>query len=86
MKVVDPIDLQVKVKVAVTVHAEKNLAGIDAAMEKINQAWQAASSEMYQGQEQGGPQPGAEQPSGEGESAEGSDVTDVDYEEVDGNK
>ncbi|MFO7977314.1 MAG: molecular chaperone DnaK, partial [Bacteroidales bacterium] len=34
-------------------HKNKDLAGIDAAMESLNTAWQAASTEMYQGAEQG---------------------------------
>ncbi|MBC5773803.1 molecular chaperone DnaK [Pontibacter sp. KCTC 32443] len=74
-----------------TAHGAKDIAGIDAALEGLNNAWSAASQEMYAagaGQEgaagaqaggngqQGGPQ---------GAAADGG-VTDVDYEEVDGNK
>ncbi len=71
-------------------HADKDLAGIDTAMEEINKAWQDASSEIYQAQQEAGqanPEggEGATQPEGEG-TQDGSDVTDVDYEEVDGNK
>ena len=40
-------------------HSARNVAGIDQAMEKINNAWQAASQEMYQAQQQAGPQGGA---------------------------
>ena len=34
-------------------HSARNVAGIDQAMEKINNAWQAASQEMYQAQQSG---------------------------------
>lgn len=63
----------------------KDLAGIDAALEKINEAWKQASEEMYKAQ--------AEQPSSADTSSAGDpsqsngqasadDVQDVDYEEV----
>ncbi len=68
-------------------HESKDLAQIDAAMEKINEAWKAASEEMYKAQQDSqsaGPQPGAD--AGAGESSEGEasqdDVQDVDFEEV----
>ncbi|MFP4096627.1 MAG: molecular chaperone DnaK [Cyclobacteriaceae bacterium] len=71
-------------------HSKQDLAAIDAAMEKLNAAWQNASQEMYQaaGAQQGAP--GAEGPTGGqsgqsagGSTAEGDDVSDVEYEEVD---
>ncbi|KFB01017.1 molecular chaperone DnaK [Mangrovimonas yunxiaonensis] len=62
----------------------KDIAVIDPALEKINEAWKVASEEMYKAQaeaQQGGA--GAEQPQGDaGASNEGSDVEDVDFEEV----
>jgi len=64
-------------------HESKDLAQIDAAMEKINEAWKAASEEMYkaeqEGQAQGAPagEAGDEQP-----ASEGDNVEDVDFEEV----
>ncbi len=68
-------------------HESKDLAQIDAAMEKINEAWKAASEEMYKAQQESqsaGPQPGAD--AGAGASSEGEasqdDVQDVDFEEV----
>ena len=68
-------------------HESKDLAQIDAAMEKINEAWKAASEEMYKAQQESqsaGPQPGAD--AGPGASSEGEatqdDVQDVDFEEV----
>ena len=64
-----------------TAYASKNIAGIDAAMTKLNSVWQAASEEMYKATQ------GAQAPGGDGEQAspkEGADseVTDVDFEEV----
>lgn len=71
------------------VHGEQNLEGIDAAMEKINEAWKNASEEMYKAQQEaggaeGGPE-GQAQGNSEGE-ASADDVTDVEYEEVDEDK
>jgi molecular chaperone DnaK len=59
-------------------HEAKDLAQIEPAMEKLNEAFQAASQDMYNAaQEAGGSAEGAQ-------SEEGSDeeVTDVDFEEV----
>ena len=66
-------------------HESKDIGQIDAAMEKINEAWKAASEEMYKAQQEAqgdgaGPQPGADT---EAEAPkEGDDVQDVDFEEV----
>ncbi|NLP57565.1 molecular chaperone DnaK [Lutibacter sp. B1] len=64
-------------------HESKDLAQIDAAMEKINEAWKVASEEMYKAQQEAQAQ-GA--PTGEAETAqpksEGDNVEDVDFEEV----
>ena len=62
----------------------KDVAVIDPALEKINEAWKVASEEMYKAQaeaQQGaGTQPGPDaSQNGQGES---SDVEDVDFEEV----
>ncbi|WP_440122156.1 molecular chaperone DnaK [Tenacibaculum sp. Ill] len=65
-------------------HESKDLDAIDAAMEKINEAWKVASEEMYKAQQDAqangaGAQGGADA----GASAEGGDnVEDVDFEEV----
>ena len=42
-------------------HKNKDLAGIDACMNEMNQVWQSVSQEMYNAQQQAGPQgqPGA---------------------------
>jgi molecular chaperone DnaK len=62
-------------------HESKDLSLIDAAMEKINEAWKVASEEMYKAQQEAGANPGAEQGQPEA-SAESDDVEDVDFEEV----
>ncbi|MBW1298638.1 molecular chaperone DnaK [Aquimarina litoralis] len=67
-------------------HETKDLAVIQPALDKINEAWKVASEEMYKAQaeaQQGGaagPEAGQQQ-SGGGDS-EASDVEDVDFEEV----
>ena len=62
-------------------HESKDLAQIDAAMEKINEAWKVASEEMYKAEQEAGANPDADQ--GQPESATESDnVEDVDFEEV----
>jgi molecular chaperone DnaK len=64
-------------------HETKDLAQIDAAMEKINEAWKVASEEMYKAQQEAQAQ-GA--PTGDASNAqpknEGDNVEDVDFEEV----
>ena len=62
-------------------HESKDLSLIDAAMEKINEAWKVASEEMYKAQQEAGENPGAEQGQPEA-STESDDVEDVDFEEV----
>jgi molecular chaperone DnaK len=63
-------------------HGTRDLAAIDASMEKINTAWQAASQEIYNAQQadgsaQGPGATGAAEPSSADEN-----VTDVNFEEV----
>jgi molecular chaperone DnaK len=62
----------------------KDLAVIDPALEKINEAWKVASEEMYkaqaESQQAGGAQPGPD--ATQNGQAESSDVEDVDFEEV----
>jgi molecular chaperone DnaK len=63
-------------------HQGQDLAGIDSGMEELNNAWSAASQEMYsatQGAEGAAGQAG---PEGATEEASGDGVSDVDYEEV----
>lgn len=65
-------------------HESKDLDAIDAAMEKINEAWKVASEEMYKAQQDAQANgAGAQGGSDAGASAEGGDnVEDVDFEEV----
>jgi molecular chaperone DnaK len=69
------------------VHSKKDIAAIDASLEKLNQAWNAASEEIYKAtQEQQGEAGATADPSQENQSNQGNasddDVTDVDFEEV----
>ncbi|APG63970.1 molecular chaperone DnaK [Tenacibaculum todarodis] len=63
-------------------HEAKDIAQIDAAMEKINEAWKVASEEMYAAEQAAGA--GAQQGQPEAASAadQGDNVEDVDFEEV----
>ena len=76
-------------------HSARNVQQIDAAMQKINAAWQSASEDMYKAQQQAGPQEGAAgfDPNNMGGGNPGAsssqqggnpndNVTAVDYEEV----
>jgi molecular chaperone DnaK len=65
-------------------HESKDLAQIDAAMETINEAWKAASEEMYaaQGGAEGGNPEAEQQGQPEANDAQGDNVEDVDFEEV----
>jgi molecular chaperone DnaK len=64
-------------------HAEKDIAGIDRAMEALNGAWQAASQDLYKnaGANASNGQTG-ENPNGGGNNQGGAEYTDVEYEEV----
>ncbi|MEM9888167.1 MAG: molecular chaperone DnaK [Bacteroidota bacterium] len=72
-------------------HKSEDIGRVDATTEALNQAWQAASQEMYQAQAEAGanadPNAGAQ---ANGESSNGAntteDVTDVEFEEVDEQK
>ncbi|CAM3567038.1 molecular chaperone DnaK [Sphingobacterium prati] len=60
----------------------KNFADIDAASEELQNAWNAASEEMYAASQGGAQQPQGDAGQAQGGSQGGDDVTDVDYEEV----
>ncbi|MCC8410376.1 molecular chaperone DnaK [Mucilaginibacter sp. UR6-1] len=63
-------------------HASKNLADIEVAQGELDNAWKAASEDMYKAAAEAGEQPGADAGAA-GAQADNSDtVTDVDYEEV----
>ena len=61
-------------------HKERDLGKIDTALANLNNAWQAASEEMYKASQQQGA-PRADQAAGGQGKADG-EVTDVDFEEV----
>ncbi len=66
-------------------HKSEDIAAIDAAMEKLNTVFQAASQEMYNAQQQAGANGSAADQGATQDAAGGSDdaeVTDVDFEEV----
>jgi len=65
-------------------HETKDLAQIDTALEKINEAWKNASEEMYKAQaESGGANPAPDDDKkGAPKADAGDDVQDVDFEEV----
>ncbi|PUZ22659.1 molecular chaperone DnaK [Chitinophaga parva] len=77
-----PIDAALtKLKAA---HASQDIDQIDAAVAEMNNAWTAASEELYkasQGQAQGG-EPGAQPGGNEGTGTAGEGVTDAEFEEV----
>ena len=61
----------------------KDIAVIDPALEKINEAWKLASEEMYKAQQSQQQDPSnSEQSSENPEGKESDDVEDVDFEEV----
>ncbi len=63
----------------------KDIAVIDPALEKINEAWKVASEEMYKAQaeaQQGGGAAGPDASQNGESKGESSDVEDVDFEEV----
>jgi len=70
-------------------HSKQDLDAIEAAMNKLNTAWQNASQEMYQaagaqpGGPEAGPQAGQQADAGTEGAADDGDVSDVEYEEVD---
>ena len=64
-------------------HSAQDIAAIDAAIAEVNNAFQAASQDMYnaQAQAQQGPQ-GNPNPGNAGGNNNGDNITDVDFEEV----
>ena len=71
-------------------HGSQDLAAIDAAMEGMNKAWEAASQEIYAAQQAAGGAEAAQgaDPAGDANASGGSDsdVSDVEFEEVDEEK
>ena len=65
-------------------HKSQDVAAIDAAVAEMNNAWTAASEEMYKASQQAGGQPGADGGANHGQQANsgGENVTDAEFEEV----
>ena len=68
-------------------HESKDIAQIDAAMAKIDEAWKAASEELYKAQQDGqaGGQTAGDQAQPEANDNAADNVEDVDFEEVEEN-
>lgn len=65
-----------------TAHESKDLAAIDSAVETLNQAWQAASEDMYKAAQESGANEGNNPNKGDSGNTGDSTVQDVDFEEV----
>lgn len=69
-----------------TAHKSEDLAGIDTAMNEINAAFQSASQDIYNAQQQSGSQSSSSSDSNQststGKGSSNDEVTDVDFEEV----
>ena len=66
-----------------TAHTSKDLAAIDASMEKLNTAFQAASQDMYNASQPNGADPSQENNDEDtSKKSKDEEVTDVDFEEV----
>ncbi len=66
-------------------HKMQDIPKMDEATESLNQAWQAASQDIYQAQQNAGGEPNGSDAGAES-STSTEDVTDVEYEEVDDQK
>ena len=85
-----PADKKAAIESALTdlkeAHKIQDIAAIDKASETMNNAWQAASQDIYQAQQNAGGQEGGGQDFGAGNNSNGAgtteDVTDVEFEEV----
>jgi molecular chaperone DnaK len=64
-------------------HKSQDVAAIDGAVAEMNNAWTAASEELYKASQQAGGQPGGGDPNGgQQASTGGENVTDAEFEEV----
>jgi molecular chaperone DnaK len=82
-----PADKKAPIEAALTelkeAHKSQDIARIDAAMAKMNEAWTAASQEIYNAMnQQGGAQPGADAGAQQSGGQSGETVTDAEFEEV----
>ena len=65
-------------------HASRNLTQMEVSLKTLNEAWSAASEDMYKAQQQGASaqNTGSANTSSGSDAAKGENVTDVDFEEV----
>ena len=85
-----PADKKVPIEAALNklkeAHKSQDLAAVEAATAELNNAWQAASAQMYQqGAQPGAEQPGAQagpQPGANSSDNKKDDIQDADFEEV----
>lgn len=63
-------------------HQSQEISAIDAAMERINEAWKNASEELYKAQQEGGAAGAKGATGGDSAGGDAADVTDVEFEEV----
>jgi molecular chaperone DnaK len=66
-------------------HKTQDITQVDAAVAELNNAWTAASEELYKATQEAGGQPGAEQQGGGAQASAGNtgeNVQDAEYEEV----
>ncbi len=82
-----PVDKKQAIETALVslkeAHKNQDMAAVDTALEQINQAWQAASEDMYKASQQNSTQqePIVE-PNNDNQQSSADNVTDADYEEV----
>ena len=76
--------IEAAVKELKDAHSAQDIARIDAAMPKLEEAWKAAAEDLYKATQEAQPQPPPA--NGANGSGAGEDVKDVPYEEVDENK
>src|SRR5690606_36267746 len=63
-------------------HAAKDFAAIDAAQAELQNAWNAASEDMYKASQEAGAASGQAADAGQAADSASDDVTDVEFEEV----
>ncbi|MFT5145044.1 MAG: molecular chaperone DnaK, partial [Thalassolituus oleivorans] len=64
-------------------HKNKDLAEIESAMQQLNEAWNDASQDLYQAQQEAAAGGDGAEAEGSEEAAPDADVKDVDFEVVD---
>lgn len=75
--------IEAAVKELKMAHAAKDLAKIETNLKALNDAWAAASEDMYKAQQQGGANANPQQDTASNTNqSKGENVTDVDFEEV----